>query len=138
MRRKKSLCLYSEIPNVLQIKFLFICISSFFVDTKSDQGGAAIAQWIHPRLPSCRHRFESQSHHLHFFSIYIVQTVYLSIEFECEKNENNKKSPGLAHFFKKKLTNQNMLKTGLTHKTQNRFKLRFSRIQVLVRLKRHI
>ena len=36
------------------------------------------------------------------FSINIVQTVYLSIEFECEKNENKqKKRPGLAHFQKK-------------------------------------
>ena len=32
------------------------------------------------------------------FSIYIVQTVYLSIEFECEKNKNKQKRPGLAHF----------------------------------------
>ena len=137
MRRKKSLCLYSEIPNVLQIKFLFICISSFFVDTKIDQWGAAIAQWIHPRLHPAA-TGSSPKHTIYTFLNYIVQTVYLSIEFECEKNENNTKSPGLAHFFKKKLTNQNMLITGLTHKTQNRFKLRFSRIQVLVRLKRHI
>ena len=51
---------------------------------------AAIAQWIRLRLPSCCPGFESQAHHL-CFSIYIVQTVYLSIEFECEKNENKQK-----------------------------------------------
>ena len=33
--------------------------------------GAAIAQWIHLQLPSCRPRFESQAHHLHF---YILQS----------------------------------------------------------------
>ena len=31
--------------------------------------------------------------------MYIVQTLYLSIEFEWEKNENAKR-PGLAHFLK--------------------------------------
>ena len=30
-------------------------------------GGAAVAQWIRSRLPSCRPGFESQAHHLHFF-----------------------------------------------------------------------
>ena len=30
-------------------------------------------------------------HTIYAFSIYIVQTVYLSIEFECEKNENKQK-----------------------------------------------
>ena len=32
------------------------------------------------------------------FYIYFAKTVYLSLEFECEKNE---KRPGLAHFSKK-------------------------------------
>ena len=55
--------------------------------------GAAIAQWIRLRLPSCRPGFES---------IYIVQIVYLSFELECEKNKNKQKRPGLAHL--KKMT----------------------------------
>ena len=32
-------------------------------------GGAAIAQWIRPCLPSCSPGFESQAHHLSFFKI---------------------------------------------------------------------
>ena len=32
--------------------------------------GAAIAQWIRPRLPSCRPGFESQANHLSFYFIY--------------------------------------------------------------------
>ena len=34
------------------------------------------------------------------FSIYIVQTVYLSIEFKCEKNENKQKEAGIGPFFR--------------------------------------
>ena len=49
---------------------------------------AAIAQWICLRLLP-RVRVPSTLSML--FSIYIVQTVYLSIEFECEKNENKQK-----------------------------------------------
>ena len=64
--------------------------------------GAAIAQWIRLRLPSCRPGFESQAHHLCFFSIYIVQIVYLSFELECEKNENKRKEAGIGPFFLKK------------------------------------
>ena len=58
---------------------------------------AGVAQWIRLRLPSCRPGFESQAHHLCFFSIYIVQILYLSFELECETNENKQKEAGLAH-----------------------------------------
>ena len=34
---------------------------------KERKGGAAVAQWICSRLPSCHPRFESQAHHLRFF-----------------------------------------------------------------------
>ena len=52
--------------------------------------GAAIAQWIRLRLPSCRPGFESQAHHPRFYhnSQYVP---YLS----CERN---KKRPDLVHF----------------------------------------
>ena len=63
---------------------------------------AAIAQWIRLRLPSCRPGYESQAHHLRFFSIYIVQIVNLSFELECEKNENKQKEAGIGPFFLKK------------------------------------
>ena len=55
--------------------------------------GAAIAQWIRLRLPSCRPGFESQAHHLCFFNL------YLSFELECEKNENKQKEAGIGPFF---------------------------------------
>ena len=56
--------------------------------------GAAIAQWIRLRLPSCWPRFESQVHHLPMLLSFIVKFVlYLS----CEKNENKQKRPGLDH-----------------------------------------
>ena len=38
--------------------------------------GAAIAQWICLRLPSCRPGFESQVHHLHFF-IYSICAIFV-------------------------------------------------------------
>ena len=58
--------------------------------------GAAIAQWIRLRLPSCRPGFESQAHHLCFFNL------YLSFELECEKNENKQKEAGIGPLKKKK------------------------------------
>ena len=53
---------------------------------------AAVAQWIHLRLPSCRPGFESQAHHLCFYQF--------KFEFKtvtCWNDENKqKKRPGLA------------------------------------------
>ena len=45
-------------------------------------------------------RFESQAHHLCFFTIYIVQIVYLSFELGSEKNENNQKVAGIGQLKK--------------------------------------
>ena len=60
-----------------------------------DRVVAAIAPWFHLRLPSCGPGFESQAHHLCFFSI--------CIEILMRKERKiNKKRPGLAHFFQKK------------------------------------
>ena len=53
-------------------------------------GGAAIAQWISLRLPSCRPGFESQSHHLCFYQIRFEL-------WHIEKMKINKKRPELAH-----------------------------------------
>ena len=36
-------------------------------NAKKKERGAAIAQWIHLRLPSCCPGFESQAHNLHFY-----------------------------------------------------------------------
>ena len=43
-------------------------------------GGAAVAQWIRLRLPSCRPGFKSQAHHLRFFQF----------KFEIEHVEKTK------------------------------------------------
>ena len=72
-------------------------------------GGAAIAQWICLRLPSCLPGFESQAHHLCFFSIYIVRIVYLSFKLECEKNENKQKEAGNGPFFKNEKLNMTVV-----------------------------
>ena len=43
------------------------CVNS---PVKNKAKGAAIAQWIHLRLPFCRPGFESQASHLSFYFIY--------------------------------------------------------------------
>ena len=57
-------------------------------------GGAAIAQWIRLRLPSCRPGFESQAHHLCFHQ-FIKKIVY------CGKDENKQKRGRDRSIFKK-------------------------------------
>ena len=56
--------------------------------------GAAIAQWIRLRLPSCRLGFESPAPNL-YFSIYTVQIVCLSLALEYEQ-----KDTGIGPFLK--------------------------------------
>ena len=62
--------------------------------SKTNTRGAAIAQWIRLRLPSCRPGFESQAHHQCFYQ-------YIFVLCHVEKTKVNKMRPGLAHFFKK-------------------------------------
>ena len=59
--------------------------------------------------PSCCPRFESQAHHLFFFSFYIVQIVHLSFELECERNEYKQKDTGIGPFLKKSIYNFKLL-----------------------------
>ena len=71
--------------HVLALKLLFgvdMCVT-FLSNTRSKNsikfdfvGGAAIAQWIRLRQPSCRPRFESQAHHLCFF-IYSICALFV-------------------------------------------------------------
>ena len=58
---------------------------------QSGHTGAAIAQSIRLHPPSCCPGFESQGHHVCFYHLHMVKILH------CEKNENNKKRPGLAH-----------------------------------------
>ena len=47
------------------------------------------------------------------FSIYKVQIVYLSLELECEKNENKQKEAGMANFKNNSLTLDYSIKISL-------------------------
>ena len=55
--------------------------------------GAAIAQWIHLRLPSFCPRFESKAHNL-CFSVYSL--LYYSCHCNKQRTKINKKRPGLS------------------------------------------
>ena len=61
--------------------------------------GAAIAQWICLRLPSCGPRFESQAHHLCFYHLYSNFVLHLSL---CqEKNDSKQKEAHLKEEYLK-------------------------------------
>ena len=51
--------------------------------------GAAVAQWIRLRLPSCRPGFESQAHHLSFYQ-------FIFELYHVEKDENKQKEAGIG------------------------------------------
>ena len=54
--------------------------------------GAAVAQWIRQRLPSCGPGFKSQAHHPHCYS----QILYSICHCTEKRTKINKKRPGLA------------------------------------------
>ena len=58
--------------------------------------GVAIAQWICLCLPSCRPRFESQIHHLHFHQFIELCNV--------EKTKINRKVAGIGPFLKNNMS----------------------------------
>ena len=58
--------------------------------------GAAIAQWIRLRLPSCHPGFESQVHHFHFFYL-----EFLCRNCHVKRTKNKQKEAGFGPFFKK-------------------------------------
>ena len=66
----------------------------------ADSGGAAIAQWIRLRLPSCHPRFKSQAHHLRFFQFILFKLYICHLNWNVKRTKINKKRPGLAHFKK--------------------------------------
>ena len=70
---------------------IFLC---FMFMLKIVLGGAAVAQWIRLRLPSCRPGFKSQAHHLRFFQF--------KFEIEhVEKTKINRKRGRVWPIFKK-------------------------------------
>ena len=81
---------YLEEGNAMSGRFPIQIIKA----SKLHYRGAAIAQWIHLRLPSCCPWFESQAHHLCFYQI-IFELLHV------EKTKINKKRPGSTHFLEK-------------------------------------
>ena len=63
-------------------------------------GGAAIAQWIFLRLPSCHPGFESQAHHLCLFQFILFKLYICHLNWNVKRTKINKKRPGLAHLKK--------------------------------------
>ena len=59
---------YDKSFAVLRDRVPFVCRLSAACNKKRN-GGAAVAQWIRSRLPSCRPGFDSQAHHLRFFNL---------------------------------------------------------------------
>ena len=85
---KKMLQGGNQLKSFIGLELLCKRIETF----KFEFWGAAIAQWIRLRLPSCRPGFESQAHHLRFHEFIELCNV--------GKTKINKKRPGLAHFLK--------------------------------------
>ena len=76
--------------------------------------GAAIAQWILRRLPSCRPGFESLSHHVCFHQF---------IEFcNVEKTKINRKGSDIGPFFLKKTLSFSQMQM-VTHCLTNKSRL---------------
>ena len=104
-----SLCVYYDLYDLIWLTTLYVIWHDFDASvafahlTINIVMGAAIAQWIHLRLPSCRPGFDSQACHQRFFSIIVKFVLYLSMQ--CEKRTKiNKKEAGFGPFKKKQLT----------------------------------
>ena len=68
-------------------------------------GGAAIAQWIRLRLPSCHPGFESQAHHLHFFQFTLFKLYICHLNWNVNRTKINKKEARIGPFLKKQSRN---------------------------------
>ena len=58
--------------------------------------GAAIAQWIRLRLPSCRPRFESQAHHLRFFQFILFKLYICHLNWSVKRTKIKEKEAGIG------------------------------------------
>ena len=65
--------------------------------------GAAIAQWIRLRLPSCCPGFESQAHHLCFFQFILFKLYFCHLNLNVKTTKINKKEVGIGPFLRKDL-----------------------------------
>ena len=71
-------------------------------------GGAAIAQWIFLRLPSCHPGLKSQAHHLCFFQFILFKFYICQLNWNVKRTKINKKRPRLALFKKTKNINRRL------------------------------
>ena len=62
------------------------------IQRKTKEEGAAIAQWIRLRLPSCGPRIESQAHHLRWFHLKKIKE---EVERKRFKKVHNRKRDSL-------------------------------------------
>ena len=91
----KLCCILSSIVHTLILPGYLISITFY----PPNNWGAAIAQWIRLRLPSCRPGFESQAHHLRFLQSKFV----LYCHCVGKRTKINKKRGRVWPIFKKQL-----------------------------------
>ena len=78
---------------------LILCLVPLLFRQKNFFWGAAIAQWIHLRLPSCRPGFDSQALHLCFY--HLLWNSYYICTCVVKKIENKPKRGRVRSIFKK-------------------------------------
>ena len=89
----------SQVSWLLTIAYFHIFQCNLIVGVPLQLSGFVCA--FHPATPG-----SSPKHTIYAFSIYIVQIVYLSLELECEKNENKtKRGRDWPIFYKKNVLN---------------------------------
>ena len=74
-------------------------LSSYFYNIW--RWGAAIAQWTHLCLTSCRPGFESQTYNQPSFQFMLLKLYICHLNRKVKRMKINKKRPGFAHFKKK-------------------------------------
>ena len=95
-RHSLSIIHHRKLGNVKMLQLLLSLSSYHSVFNKNAfSWGAAIAQWICLRLPSCRHGFESQSHYQCFY-----QFIFWIVSFGKDENISTKEI-GIWNFLKK-------------------------------------
>ena len=78
--------------------------------------GAAIAQWISLRLPSCCPGFESQAHHLCFFQFILFKLYICHLNWNVKTTKINIKQAGIGPFLKIKEKSQGQSKYYITRR----------------------
>ena len=78
---------------------LILCLVPLLFRQRNLFWGAAIAQWIHLRLPSCRPGFDSQALHLCFY--HLLCNSYYICTLLWKRSKINQKEAGFGPFLRK-------------------------------------